>query len=40
MQRALGNAGDFDVLCGPQFTSARGATDIGAGKTNCAEPLP
>jgi hypothetical protein len=37
---ATGNAGAFDVLCGPQFTSARGATDIGGGRTNCVEPSP
>jgi hypothetical protein len=37
---ATGNAGGTDVLCGPQFTSARGATDIGGGHTNCVEPSP
>ena len=36
-----GNAGGTDVLCGPQFTSARGATtSIGGGVTNCVEPSP
>jgi hypothetical protein len=37
---ATGNAGGTDVLCGPQFTSARGASDIGGGRTNCVEPSP
>jgi hypothetical protein len=37
---ATGNAGGTDVLCGPQFTSARGASDIGGGTTNCVEPSP
>ena len=38
---ATGNAGGTDVLCGPQFTSARGATtNIGGGVTNCVEPSP
>jgi len=35
-----GNAGNFDLLCGPQFTAARGTTDIGGGRTNCVEPSP
>jgi hypothetical protein len=34
-----GNAGGTDVLCGPQFASARGATTVG-GATNCVEPSP
>ena len=34
-----GNAGNHDVECGPQFTSASGATtNIGGGSTNCSEP--
>jgi hypothetical protein len=34
-----GNAGGIDVQCGPQYTSARGATaNIGGGATNCVEP--
>jgi len=37
---ATGNTGGVDVLCGPQFTSARGASNIGGGTTNCVEPSP
>jgi len=36
-----GNGGGMDVNCGPQFTTARGATmNIGGGATNCVEPQP
>lgn len=36
-----GNAGGTDVVCGPQFSSTRGATtNIGGGTTNCTEPQP
>jgi parallel beta helix pectate lyase-like protein len=35
------NASGTDVNCGPQFTTARGATiNIGGGTTNCVEPQP
>ena len=37
--KVVGNTGQPDVVCNPQFSGTRGAlTNIGGGTTNCVEP--